>query len=81
MTNSNLGNGVIRAVGRDGHAWVTYRHPERTHIAGLLMARETNAKPWQKYSPRNLEKICLTPQICVLGELLKTYILFVNEEE
>lgn len=80
MTNSNLGN-----VGRDGHAWVTYRHPEPTHIAVPLMARETNAKLRLKYSPRDLgrhvEKICLTPQNCVLGELLKPYVLFVNGEE
>lgn len=57
MTNSNVGNGVIRTAGRDGHTWVTYRHPERTHMAVLLMARETTAKPKQKYSPRVWEEI------------------------
>lgn len=54
MTNSNVGDGVIRAVGRDGHTWVTYRHPQRTHMPVLPMARGTTAKPRQKYSPRDL---------------------------
>lgn len=29
MPNSNVGKKVIRAAGRDGHTWVTYRHPEQ----------------------------------------------------
>lgn len=51
MPNSNVGKRVIRAAGKDGYTWVTYRHPERAHVG--VWIRQGDVKPGQKYALRD----------------------------
>ena len=68
MPNSNVGKRVIRAGGRDGCTWVTYRLPELAHVAvpggqedvqpGQKQASRDAGKTWNKAPP---QKVCLSP--------------------
>ena len=51
MPNSNVGKRVIRAAGRDGCTWVTYRHPERARVA--VWIGQGDVDPTEKYASRD----------------------------
>lgn len=68
MPNSNVGKRVIRAEGRDGYTWVTYRHPEQAHVA--VWGGQEDVQPGQKQASRDAgrtgirlhpAKVCLSP--------------------